>query len=241
MINLLAEPKIRAMYVKLRAFVLIKLLRRLKTIDSENAFKVTVKHNVNGILQVNNRMNLLLYPVSIIESVPKNARILVIGPRNENDIYSLIGLGFNKKNIMGCDLISYSNKIVLGDMHALPFNNNEFDVVICGWTLSYSATPAKAADEMKRVLKPGGILAIGVEYSTLTSDDAKKVEKGGYSIQEFDRLAERVNSVDAIKQLIGAELDHVYFSHDAPNKISHTAEGVATNVSNVALVASIKK
>jgi SAM-dependent methyltransferase len=126
-------------------------------------------------------------------------------------------------------------------MHALPFRENEFDVVICGWTLSYSAEPRKAIDEMIRVTRSGGVLAIGVEYSTLTAEEAKRIHKGNYSIEEFDRLPKRINSVNDIKELVGDRLGEVYFSHDAPNKISHRGDKAVSNVSNVALVASIIK
>jgi SAM-dependent methyltransferase len=238
-INVFAEPSIRALIVKTRAFFFIRLLRRLKSIDSQEAFSVTVKHNIRGIMGVNNRMNLLIYPVSIIESVSKDAKILVIGPRNENDIYSLVGQGFKKKNIVGCDLISYTPNVVLGDMHHLPFDDNFFDVVICGWTLSYSSQPQQAVNEMKRVLKNDGVLAIGVEYSTLTEDEAKQIS--GYTIQEFEKFPERINSVQALTTLVGAALKDVFFAHDAPNKISHRGNQIASNVSNVAIVTSISK
>lgn len=240
-INLMIEPTIRSMYVRTRAHYYIRLRKRLKTINSDDAFKTTVMHNVNGLMGVNNRMNLLIFPLAIIETITKDARILVIGPRNENDIFTLVGYGFKKSQITGLDLISYSPLILLGDMHAIPFEDNHFDVVVCGWTLSYSAEPQKAIDEMLRVLKPKGILSIGVEYSVMTPEEVAMLTKTAYSIQETDRLPERVNSTDALKALIGKRLGDVFFCHDAPNKISHSGKGLVNNVSNVALVARIEK
>jgi ubiquinone/menaquinone biosynthesis C-methylase UbiE len=40
----------------------------------------------------------------------------------------------------------------------MPFESEEFDLVICGWTLAYSEDLSKAIDEIARVLKFGGIL-----------------------------------------------------------------------------------
>jgi SAM-dependent methyltransferase len=183
-------------------------------------------------------MNLLLFPLAIIESIPKDARILVVGPRNENDLYTLSGLGFRFRNLVGLDLISYSPYVKLGDMHAIPFADGAFDAVVCGWTLSYSTEPQRAADELMRVTKPGGVIAIGVEYSTLTRDDELKMF--GYSLQEPGAARRLVNSTADIKALFKSRLRTVFFEHDAPNRRSHTVEkGIDAHVSNVALVFDI--
>lgn len=235
-INLAAEPTLRYIWVRLRAIFYIRVLRRLRTLDSQDAVRSNISHNLKSIFWANNRMHLLLYPLSVIETLPRNAKILVVGPRNENDLYTLSGLGFRLKNVVGLDLISYSPRIVLGDMHDIPFKDAEFDAVVCGWTLSYSTNPRKAAKELARVVKPGGVIAIGVEYSIMTPEDEKRLI--GYNVQEFDRIGRRINSTADIKALFGNCVRHVYFEHDAPNRRSHTSEGLVDDVSNVALVFS---
>jgi SAM-dependent methyltransferase len=237
-INLASEPTLRYIWVRLRAIFYIRILRRLRTLDSQDAVRANVSHNIKSIYWANNRMHLLLYPLSVIETLGPDSKILVVGPRNENDLYTLSGLGFKMKNLTGLDLISYSPRIVLGDMHAIPFPDGAFDAVVCGWTLSYSTSPQKAANELARVVKPGGVIAIGVEYSTLTMDDEKKLL--GYRLQEFERIGRRVNSTADIKALFAEQADVVYFEHDAPNRRTHTGEGLVDNVSNVALVFSTK-
>ena len=122
------------------------------------------------------------------------------------------------ENIVGLDLISYSPRITLGDMHAMPFPDSSFDAVVCGWTLSYSTNPRKVADEIRRGVRTGGIVAIGVEYSTMTPRD--EVQLLGYAIQESGR---RINSSVDIKELFRGAVGTIYFEHDAPNRISHTA------------------
>jgi hypothetical protein len=77
---------------------------------SASAVKANIMHNMKSIYGANNRMNLLIYPLSVIETLDRNARILVIGPRNENDLLSLVGLGFKRENVIGLDLISYSSQ-----------------------------------------------------------------------------------------------------------------------------------
>ena len=235
-INLFAEPTIRHFWVYLRALYFIRVKKRLRTLDSKDAVKANVMHNMKSIFSANRRMNLLLFPLAVIETLDAQSRVLIIGPRNEFDLYSLAGLGFQVDNIVGLDLISYSPYIKLGDMHDMPFEDRSFDAVVCGWTLSYSTNPRRAALEMTRVTRPGGIVAIGVEYSNLTPEDERKLL--GYELQEVNQIAKRINSTADIKALFEGEIGHIYFEHDAPLKNSHSAGGLAKSVSNAAVVFS---
>jgi SAM-dependent methyltransferase len=47
-----------------------------------------------------------------------------------------------------------------GDMHALPFDDASFDLVVLMHALTYSTKPAQAVAESARVLKPGGRLLL---------------------------------------------------------------------------------
>jgi len=47
-----------------------------------------------------------------------------------------------------------------GDAQLLPFDDNRFDAVICGYGIIHVPNPAKVLSEMERVLKPGGYLAL---------------------------------------------------------------------------------
>ena len=234
-VNLLIEPNIRFLVTYIRAIYFLKIKRSLKTLESEDAIGKTVIHNLKSILPSNNRIGLLLYPLSVIESLNKDSKILIIGPRNENDLFFLRGLGFHKKNIVGLDLISYVENIKIGDMHSIPFESNSFDCVVCGWTLSYSEYPQKAATEILRVVKNNGLIAIGVEYSLMTKED--DIKALGYVLQGN---SSRINSTHQILNLFINNVKEVYFSHDAPNKKSHSALMVK-DVSNVASIFSINK
>jgi SAM-dependent methyltransferase len=237
--SFLGSEYVRSWVFRLRRLYYMRLRKQLRMIESEDAFKVTVEHNLKYVPFWSPRMELLIRPLSVIESLAKDARILIIGPRNEYDLLLLAAHGFSLGHIRGLDLISYSPWIDLGDMHAMPYADNSWDAVLCGWTLSYSATPNKAAAEILRIVRDGGMVAIGVEYSTLNESDEKAL--GGYAIQERNRLAERVNSVDQILELFAPHVKEVFFRHDAPLKISHTRDGLAKNCSNVAVVFSVSK
>ncbi len=52
-------------------------------------------------------------------------------------------------------------EIIKGNANSLPFDDEEFDCVISNATLEHDKYFWKTCDEMKRVLKKGGILAVG--------------------------------------------------------------------------------
>lgn len=232
-------PEFRKAIVYLRIFYFVKIKKDLKTYESGNAFDVTVSHNLKSLRYCNDRMERLIRPLSGIETVSSASRILVIGPRNENDLFTLFGNGFSWGNITGLDLISYSSKIHLGDMHSIPFESDSFDIILCGWTISYSATPQLAADEILRVAKNKALIGMSVEYSTLTPDDEKHLV--GYFIQDVQKLSKRINSTQEILDLFAKSVDHVFFNHDAPKKISHTRDRIVENVSSVITIFSVRK
>lgn len=227
------------MVVKLRCFILVNIFNRLKTITSDEAFEKTISHNLKGLYQCNDRIDILLKPLTAIEKIKSDSKVLIIGPRNEHDIYLLSSYGVRLENITGLDLITYSGKIKIGDMHSMEFDDHSFDAVVCGWTLSYSSDPQKAIDEIVRVTKNNGIIAIGVEYSELKESESKELL--GYSIQEFKKLETRINSTAQICNLFARKLKHIYFNHDAPLKRSHTAKELVSEVSNVCIILEIEK
>ena len=49
-----------------------------------------------------------------------------------------------------------------GDALALPFADDSFDSVVCGFGIIHLPDPAQALSEMHRVLKPGGQIAVSV-------------------------------------------------------------------------------
>jgi predicted SAM-dependent methyltransferase len=236
--NLLMIPFIRESVGRARLWYYSTLRKRWQTVDSQHAFDVTLKHNYKQLKDFSiPRMDLLIRPLSVLEFLGNESHILIIGPRNENDLLKLLASGFNGARIRGLDLMSYSPMIDVGDMHQTPYEDNRWDAIICGWTLSYSRNPELFSKEMIRIAKPGCAIAIGVEYASLSYDDAIKL--GGYSIE--DKGFERINSVDQILGLFEGHVDHVYFSHDAPLKRHHTANGLVYAPSGVAVIFTIRK
>jgi SAM-dependent methyltransferase len=164
---------------------------------------VTIAHNKSAFNNIKtdfimNRIKYLYGPMSAIERINRNSRILLIGSRTENEFLYL--RSFNHKNIKAIDLMSYSPLIEIQDMHNLNFKDNTFDAVIMGWVLCYSNHPKKCASEITRVLKNDGIVAIGQEglSSNLSNKNA-------------------VNNLKDIHNLFNPSLNKIYFEYNAEN------------------------
>jgi SAM-dependent methyltransferase len=221
--HLLRVPIIRFIvaWVRYRYFV---ATRGIKTYSHEgDVGEKTVEHNLRGLIDLAVvRSEMLLRPLSVIESIPRNARVLAVGPRTEGELLNLLAHGFKKANVRGLDLISYSPWIDLGDLHDMPYDDNSWDVIVLGWILAYSDNWEKAAQEVIRVARPGAVVAIGAEYNPLSNEEI--VATYGYRVGNRERLT----SVDQILGLFGDSVDAVYFKHDIVHDRRNELGGVAT-------------
>lgn len=199
--------------------------RSLQTLQAgDSALTNTVAYNLKALSNLSTdfymkRMKWLIYASLALETTAPWSKFLMIGPRTENEILLLKGLGYN--DVTGLDLISYSPWVRLGDMHRMPFEDNSFDVVICGWTLGYSQTPRVVATEMVRVAKPGASIAIGMEHVPervirAGHQDSAEQNTGG-DLVWTEVVRGRINTVADIVTLFPPEtVDSIIFNHDAP-------------------------
>jgi len=173
----------------------------------------TVEHNMEQLHRgaAIGRCDLLINVLRSIERVyeyNETNQILCVGPRTESEILGLIGAGFQMKNIRALDLISYSPLVDLGDMHAMPYPEKSFDVIILGWVIGYSKDCARVAKEVRRVAKRGAVVAIGCEYQPRTNEELKA--KGG--LLEGDHTA--FSESQQYLELFEGNIEQVYFRHD---------------------------
>lgn len=228
---------VRAAVGRMRFFYFARVRRRLRTIDSAQAYDTTVRHNLRSLNDhLTKRMQRLIEPLHAVETLNEHSRILVIGPRTESDLLMLRALGF--RDVRGLDLISYSPWVDLGDMHHMPYADDTWDAVLLAWCLTYSREPRAVAREVVRVAKPGALVGVGLEYSTLTPQDVSTLL--GYQINT-DEGPPPANSVADIRALFEDAVDHVYFDHDGPLRLSHTAAGLVKEVSQIVVLFSIRK
>ena len=166
MTQLLIIPRLRTKFCKIRWKMRKSKMEFLDGLGPEVRRSV-IEHNLTAFdhdaaFGCGNRMTIVLYPLSVLIQDPPSAKVLIIGPRTEDDIYLAKSLGlFNTK---GVDLFTYSPYIDLGDCHHLPYADAEFEAVVLGWVIAYCGDPALALREALRVLKVGGYLAVGWEW-----------------------------------------------------------------------------
>lgn len=178
----------------IRWFFLYKICRNLKY-DINQGNTLGIEYSKEAFSQFK-PLNRIYFPILSLYSIPdsstKNKKILIIGPRYENEIFIFRALGLKREQIHAIDTFSYSPLIKVGDMHQMNYPDNFFTDILCSWTLSYSKTPRIAANEMTRVTQIGGRIVISVEkVSELEmKNGVKGVLTGQQRIQTKGQLIE---------------------------------------------------
>jgi SAM-dependent methyltransferase len=200
--QLLRIDPLRNAYCRLRYRLLKRRMKVMPTM-ADRVGEHTIEHNI-GALQdraafgMGNRMALLLYPLAAALRDRPDAKVLIVGPRTEDDLYWARALGM--ANVRGLDLFSYSPLIDVGDIHQTPYANESFDAVILGWVISYSAQPEALVQECKRITKTGGYLGFGIE------SNPEHRRTGKYGPPRVNAL----NSGHDIAQIVRAPVVFVY-------------------------------
>jgi len=169
----------------------------------------TVSHNLSAFkypraaFGCGGRMGLLIYPIiGYFTKDREKQKILAVGCRTEDDIYWLRAYRF--RDTYGFDLFSYSNNILVGDIHKTTFPDHTYDVILLGWVLSYSKDPAAIIKECKRILKPGGLLGIGIEHNPHQNTEGVGAVR-----------ANLLNSTNDLIKLLDSTIEHkIVFEYD---------------------------
>jgi SAM-dependent methyltransferase len=69
-----------------------------------------------------------------------------------------------RPDVVTVDAFAAPGVDIVGDIHALPIDDAKYDCVICTGTLEHVQDPWQAVRELRRVLKPGGIVHIDVPF-----------------------------------------------------------------------------
>ena len=220
--NILVIPFVRERVCRFR-FSVLKRIYGIRQGTPEGVLHLSYSEShFKSYLSFKGRIN---YLVKIVDSLlPKqkgNLSILSIGPRFESELFGYRGLGLKWRNIKGLDTFSYSPKIQVGNMHSAPFKSNSFDIIVCGWTIAYSATPEIAFGEFSRLLKAGGKIVITWDLpdsyqvedpSSLTLSRKLDIDNIGTLLPE-NRILETISSSFSVYRL---ELGGLPFNSDTP-------------------------
>ena len=130
-----------------------------------------------------------------------NEKLLIVGPRNVQELFMAYLYGFSWSNIQGIDLYSTNPRIRVMNMEAMEFPDATFDAVCMSNTFGYAKDPFRCLSETARVLKPGGRFAFGANHvpddknwpaNLLSADDVRgmlqKVSLRAYYEQRFEKV-----------------------------------------------------
>lgn len=202
---------VRGLWVYLRMFWFIKIKNQLRSLNPDsltNTSNLTLESNRRRVVSDSSlpphpsaktflgldldvfgsksSVYLKYLRLKYSSSEIRRKKILIIGPRNEAELFNFIEYGFSRKNIKAIDLFSYSSLIELGDMHDLKYEDNCFDIVYAGWVISYSENRELAIREMMRVCKNDGEIAFTATLSQTSNKEI--ISKRGYMVGSHDRL-----------------------------------------------------
>tara|TARA_Y100001970_G_C14249375_1_gene870675 strand:+ start:4530 stop:5312 length:783 start_codon:yes stop_codon:yes gene_type:complete len=147
----------------------IKRIINLESISKPSKYiKEVIEYNSSvtvGKLITRSRRAEVLYQIStLIINNLSDKKLLIVGPRNVQELYIAWLYGFNWENIQAIDLYSGHPKITVMNMHNLKFKDESFDCVVMANTLSYADDTNKVIKEVSRVLKPSGIFSFGSTF-----------------------------------------------------------------------------
>lgn len=155
------------------------------------------------------RPDLIAGPLMALPSIRQNShrmRVLIVGARTEAEILVYLGLGFERENIVACDLFSYSPEIELANVIELPYPDREFDVVVVGWVLEFVTEVEKATQEVRRVCKFGGLICVGGMYHPKTMDWDQYIQAN----HQLDRVWRPLTAMDVVEEFKHSREDAVF-------------------------------
>lgn len=89
-----------------------------------------------------------------LDMLPGEARILDVGAGGRRIV----------PQVTTFDAVAGAGVDIVGDIHSMPIENDQYDCVFCTGTLEHVADPWQAVREIHRVTKPGGIIHIDVPF-----------------------------------------------------------------------------
>ena len=182
---LLNDPGIRTAIAQRRA-VLFQHEAEF-TGDRSNMIDCTISYNAAHQRErfLESHSARLIWPLMALDPVYDRSaelKVLSVGPRTAGEIFKLVAAGFSAENITSIDVVSNDPLIQVMDAHAMTFADASFDIVILGWVTPYSRRAAVMLKECCRVLRPGGLLAVGLTREPPDSDEHKRLIGQGSSV-----------------------------------------------------------
>jgi SAM-dependent methyltransferase len=107
---------------------------------------------------------------------PSAGRVLCVGCRNTLELDRFRARGFD--DVIGIDIFSQREDILVMDMHEMTFRDDSFDVVYCSHALEHSYDVRRVAGEIVRVGRNGAVVGIEVPVRAQASSADRVVFSG---------------------------------------------------------------
>ena len=137
----------------------------------------------------------------------EGAAVLCVGCRNGVELDVFRSHGYT--NVVGIDLVSQREDILVMDMHRMTFERGTFDVVYASHSLEHSYDVDTVASEIVRVARDGAVIAVEVPLRARKSD-ADRVE--------FNDLAE-------LRAVFPVDDDDVLWAEEQPPRSAENDQG----------------
>jgi SAM-dependent methyltransferase len=153
------------------------------------------KHVYPAHLIVGARADLARLAASAVSPGITTPRVLSVGSRDELELVILRKI-FPTAIVTGLDLFACDPAIQRGDMHALPFADGAFDVVVSSHCLEHAFDLERAVSELTRVVAPGGVLVIEVPVKHVDQDGPRPQSTGSSDRWDFGNLRSLLRTVE---------------------------------------------
>jgi len=134
--------------------------------------------------------------VTLIDTVaaqqPEGGSVLCVGCRNALELDRFHERGFDA--VVGIDVFSQREDILVMDMHDMTFSDESFDVVYASHSLEHSYDADRVAREIVRVARGGGVVGVEVPVRGQASAADRIVFSGLDELREVfaDHIGEEV-------------------------------------------------
>ncbi len=118
----------------------------------------------------------------VADAQPSGGSVLCVGCRNALELDRFRERGF--EDVVGIDVFSQREDILVMDMHQMSFSNDSFDVVYASHSLEHSYDVGRVVREIGRVARDGAVVGVEVPVRTQRSAADRVVFSGLEELRE---------------------------------------------------------
>ena len=152
---------------------------------------------------------------TLIDTLPAGARVLDLGAGGGTFPYA----AYPQLAIAAAELrprpgtaAHFAGRLINASASALPFRDASFDMVVAHWLFEHVDNLAGTLDEVRRVMRPGGLLAVAVPNSRSFEDRLYRLASHVYKYA-FLHFSKRIEHVQVLTfESVNAELSRRGFA-----------------------------